>query len=120
MSDLSLWDRFQGFGSESQDPEDAQIPAHKFWAMVAEWDRGYLTQAEVIAEFDLAQGLQIAEGARLKQLMSAAPDKVRFRQVAKDWSYIAENGSKVAKYASFTALDERLVAEIEDQGGVAP
>jgi hypothetical protein len=106
----------------SDDPQDEKISLHRFWGMLTEWGNGYETQANVIAMFDLAAGIQLQQGATLKAHFIAAPDKVAFIRVCKDWSYIGENNRKpeAAKYRDAAQFLARLAAEVTAQGGTAP
>jgi hypothetical protein len=124
MAQADLWQRIWGDSSslDSSDPQDMKITLHRFWGMLAEWGQGHETQANVIAMFDLAAGVQLQQGATLKAYYVAAPDKVAFLRVCKNWSYIAETNTApaAAKYQDVSQFLARLGAEIEAQGGTTP
>jgi hypothetical protein len=124
MALADLYDRIVGnpILRDSDDPQDTKIALHRFWGMLTEWGNGYETQANVIAMFDLAAGIQLQQGAALKAHFIAAPDKVAFIRVCKDWSYIGENNRapEADKYRDAAQFLARLATEVTAQGGIAP
>ena len=124
MATTTLWERIHGSDNvyNSTDIEDQKIALHRFWGMVHEWEQGYETQTNIIAAFSLAVGTQRQQAAVIKQHINAAPDKVAFIRVCKDWSYVAENNldPTATKYLDFAQFTQRMSDEVTDQGGTAP
>jgi hypothetical protein len=124
MAQADLWQRIWGHDitQESTDPQDRKLALHRFWGALSEWAQGYETQANIISMFNLAAGVQLQQGALLKSYLDAAPDKVAFLRVCKDWSYIAEvnTSPEAAKYQTASLFLARLSDEIVAQGGTTP
>lgn len=107
---MSLFDRLA-----SIDPA-GNVGIKPFLAALAEFQRGELTGAEVVAMFDLDSGEQ-ADAIALKNLYASATDKKEFKSVFEDWFYIAshlalksEGGTPDPTYHSQAALIARLQA----------
>ena len=124
MATLDLWERIVGSDQTDStgDPQDTKIALHRFWGIVWEWQQGYETQQNVINMFDIATGAQISQAQSIKQHINAAPDKVAFLRVCKDWSYAGEfnYAPEADKYRDFAQFETRMANEVTEQGGTAP
>ena len=121
----SLWDRIIGNNlPDNPLPEEQKIALHSFWGMIHEWERGYETQANVVAAFNITGQEQNQQASSIKSHIDAAPDKTTFIRVCKDWSYIGETTNsaapETAKYHDWTAFETRMGNEVVDQGGTDP
>lgn len=105
-------------------PEASTIPAehrmhvHAFTAVINEWRRGKVTAVDAAAMFSLDAGQQ-ADALAFKDLLDAAPDKLEFMRVFKDWLYCGETSTD-SRYENAASLLQRLQDEVTDQGGTLP
>lgn len=102
----------------SQNPSEQKMAIHAFTGVINEWRRGKLTGAEAAAMFSLDAGQQ-ADAQTFVALLNAAPNKIEFMRVFKDWLYCGETGID-ARYESAANLVARLQTEVTDQGGTLP
>jgi len=115
----TLFQRISGIGlSDSPLPEDRKIPIHAFIAAINEVRNGKITAGEFSGFFNLTASQQ-QDAITLRDLVIAAPDKMAFLRVFKDWLYLAETETD-ARYTSAANLVSRLQTEITDQGGTLP
>jgi hypothetical protein len=121
----TLWDRIIGDNLEDNPAVGhTKIAIHSFWGMISEWDRGYETQANVLAAFEIQAGEQTAQAASIKSHINAAINKTEFIRICKDWSYVGETTDPTApettKYHDWTEFETRMGNAVVDQGGVDP
>ena len=71
-----LWERITGdnLGDNPAVGQD-KIAIHSFWGMISEWDRGYETQANVLAAFDIQAGIQTTQAQSIKQHITQRPTR---------------------------------------------
>ena len=103
---------FDGVGDESK------MAIHAFMGALYELQRGELTGAEVVNMFTLSTA-QTSQAQTLVALIAAAPNKVAFMRLFKDWMYLGETSTD-ARYLSTSNLVTRLQAEVTEQGGTLP
>ena len=122
MANLDLWQRIWGDEGGDGTAQDEKIALHTFWGMVSEWDRGYETQSNVLATFNIAPGDQTNQAADIKAHINAATDKTEFIRICKDWSYTAENAAnaEASKYRVWNDFLTRMGNIVTDQGGTPP
>lgn len=98
--------------------EEEKIAIHAFTGAFNEYQRGKITGAQIGAMFSLDTA-QTAEAVALKDLLVAAPQKIEFMRVFKDWLYLGETRTD-PQYLVRANLVQRLEDEVTDQGGTLP
>ena len=99
-------------------PEEQKIAIHTFTGVINEIRRGKVTPADAAAMFNLDTNQQ-ADALVFRDLLIAAPDKIEFMRVFKDFLYCGEDELD-ARYSTAGALLQRLQDEVIDQGGTLP
>lgn len=120
-----LWERIIGDNlDDNPAPGHEKIAIHSFWGMISEWDRGYETQANVLAAFNIQAGDQTTQASAIKSHINAAPQKTDFIRICKDWSYTGETTDPAApetsKYHVWASFETRMGDAVTDQGGTDP
>lgn len=98
--------------------EGEKIAIHAFVGAMYEWHLSKLTGIEMINFFTLDTGQQ-SQANVLKGLLNAAPNKLAFIRVFKNWMYLGETNTD-SRYLSAILLNARLEDEVTDQGGTLP
>lgn len=100
------------------DDDGEKIAIHAFIAALFEWQRGKLGGVDIAFMFELTTAQQ-NQALVLVGLLSAAPNKLEFMRVFKDWLYLGED-KRDSRYLDTTMLVDRLEEEVTDQGGTLP
>lgn len=120
----NLFDRLIGNNLPSTPTEsEEKISVHAFTASIDEWDANEVTGAELVDWYNL-NASQTNEAVVLKDYYNAAPDKIKWLLVFKDWLFCGEIRLGVPegdmRYVTRAQFIDRLEREIVNQGGVVP
>jgi hypothetical protein len=111
----TLFERLVGINT---DATDDKMAIHSFCGALNELRRGKLTGGEIASMFGL-DAAQQTDAVALKDLLVAAPDRIEFMRVLKDWLYLGED-DREPRYRVQATFVARLQTEVTDQGGTLP
>ena len=89
---------------------ERKIPVHAFTGLLSEFERGYVTGAQIKAALNLADD-EVTAAIAIKDLISQANNKTAMLRIFKDCIYLAEGGYA---YTTQEELVTRLNAALAD------